>query len=185
MRLFEQEAQICLNWVDITNDPTLKHLMLWFLGSYSMLHVSRAVSCPWNNISSLCTWLTPAAWVRERKEGEVIHAKGFRTLKNVRHVCSAGNKWEEKSEFSSVSVFLPCYSRGLLPAHPLSLFLCFSLAVRTSECRAPTAWPLARSSLSVMTSLTAGRSGCSASIPERLWSLADVWPGTYCTQTRN
>lgn len=43
-------------------------------------------------------------------------------------------------------------------------------------------WLCARSSLALMTSSAACRSGCSASIPPCLWLLADVCPGTYCTQ---
>lgn len=64
--------------------------------------------------------------------------------------------------------------------HPPSL----SLSVWLSE-RALLLWDrwlCASSSLALMTSSAACRSGCSASIPPCLWLLADVCPGTYCTQ---
>ncbi len=89
--------------------------------------------------------------------------------------CEAWIK-RKREDRESISLFLSLC---------VSLSLSFSLSVCVRKRRAPTVWPFASSSLTVMTSSAAGRSGCSANIPERLWSLADVSPGTYCTQTRN
>lgn len=79
---------------------------------------------------------------------------------------------------TKLSLWISTAPPSLPPSHLLSLSVWLSeRALLLWNC-----WRYASSSLALMTSSAACRSGCSASIPPRLWLLADVCPGTYCTQ---